>query len=294
MQCHELDEETHAVLERASTRVHPKSGKSRTTITNIARDLGLDHRDVSDLLADLEGHGFIEVDRSQGWIYVFAGCSCSTMLDTPGGSAVVPARAGTHAQTSPPSPTPYSSSPPTGGSRGLGGDVRAARNFRQAEFAPIASKNQNSSELGESNESSPVRVVGRRRKRKQGPGPDSMQPHDLAEHFRRSVLRMKSRYRIGWVGGFNDAALRAHFRRWRDEDGITPREIHEMIEIFTTAKFEPKGGISIWKVFLADRQRLLEMARRSLTGSATLDADEDDPLGWGPEAPTDDDPLGWD
>lgn len=121
-----------------------------------------------------------------------------------------------------------------------------------------------------------------------------MNSYDLAVHFRRRVIWMKSKYHVGWVGGLNDAALGKNFKRWQNEDGITPREIHEMIEIFTTSKFQPKGGIPIWKVFLADRQRLLEMARRSLTGSATLDADEDDPLGWGPETPTDDDPLGWD
>lgn len=67
-------------------------------------------------------------------------------------------------------------------------------------------------------------------------------------------------------GGFapepiNEKAIRFHIRRWI-KDGVPPDVIEAMIDVFVSQRLErndpkPGGQAPVWKMFLAQRQRLL-------------------------------------
>ena len=82
---------------------------------------------------------------------------------------------------------------------------------------------------------------------------------DLTDYF---AYKVRKAY-----GGFapdpiNNDAIRANFRRWIGKDGIPPGVIKAMIDVFVGQRLErdstkPEGRAPVWKVFLAQRQRLL-------------------------------------
>jgi hypothetical protein len=79
--------------------------------------------------------------------------------------------------------------------------------------------------------------------------------NDLTNYF---SYRVRKAY-----GGFapepiNEQAIRFHIRRWI-KDGVPPDVIKAMIDQFVSQKPKPSGGAPVWKVFLAQRQRLLNM-----------------------------------
>lgn len=87
---------------------------------------------------------------------------------------------------------------------------------------------------------------------------------DLTDYF---AYKVRKAY-----GGFapdpiNCDAIRANFRRWISQDGIPPERIRAMIDLFVGQRVEygekPKGGAPVWKVFLAQRQRLLNMVENT-------------------------------
>jgi hypothetical protein len=235
--CTTMDSETHRVYAHlTATKRNRRTGTVHISPQNLQRELGFSRwRDFAPHLEDLAEDQAIEWDPEFSRITLLTPCQCEVA------SSLSP--------------------PPPGGTTPRRETVK-----RSADP---------SSKLGWSCEASIEDATTRARSRARGNrhfggGPKvRAEPRSTVElvlYFDRELSKLRGTTQFGRVGETNRQALGGNISRWRQETGATPELIKKMIDVFiSTNSGTLRNDVAAWKLFIADRVRLQDLALRALS-----------------------------